>query len=46
MLPYLKFLFKHKLCGEEQQYTKSPILFFLKKPSAKTKKNSLTSVIE
>ena len=38
MLPYVKFLFKQKLCGEEQQYTKSLILFFLKKPSAKNTK--------
>ena len=33
MLCYLKFHFKQHFCGEERQYTTSPFLFYLTKPS-------------
>ena len=45
ILCYLKFHFEQKLCGEENQYTTSPFLFFLKKAKPKNKK-TLTLIVQ
>ena len=42
MLCYLKFRFDQKLCGEEHQYRRSSLIFFLKKASPKKLKKSST----